>query len=311
MPWTSPRCAVSGAVVFLALTACAPAPLAPDRVPAPNSPAQTTTATTSPPPDPAVKQKFDRLQTRYDARLGVFALDTGSGRTVAYRADERFAYASTFKVLAAAAVLAKTTTAELDEVVRFTPADRQANSPISDQHLATGMTLRELCDAAVRYSDNTAGNLLLRRLGGPPGLDAALAAIGDDVTSVDRFEPDLNSAIPGDVRDTSTPRALAQSLRTYVLGNALDEEDRAVLTDWLRRNTTGATVIRAGVPADWIVGDKTGSGSYGGRNDIAVLWPPNRAPIVLTVLTNRPTPRGERVDALLADAARVAVGALG
>lgn len=302
------------AVAIFALTACASAPTEPAKA-APGSltstgSASTTTRSIPAAVDPAIEQEFSRLQTQYDARLGVYAVDTGSGRSVAFRADERFAYASTFKVLAAAVILDTTTMSQLDQVVRYSPADQVSNSPITDQHVDTGMTLRELCDAAVRYSDNTAGNLMLHRIGGPAGLDAALTAIGDDVTSVDRFEPELNSAIPGDIRDTSTPRALAGDLREFVVGTALAEDDRAVLVDWLRRNTTGDKLIRAAVPANWVVGDKTGSGSYGGRNDIAVLWPPDRAPIVIAVLTNRPTPNAERVDALIADAARVTVNAL-
>jgi len=311
MPRISNRRAWPVAVALVALTACAPSPTEPAQAAPAAPPAPAAASTTAAAIDPAVEQEFTRLQTQYDARLGVYAVDTGSGRSLAFRADERFAYASSFKALAAAAILDTTTMPQLDEVVRYSPDDLLANSPITEQHVDTGMTLRELCDAAVRYSDNTAANLMLHRLGGPPGLDAALTAIGDDVTSVDRYEPELNSAIPGDVRDTSTPRALAEDLRQFVLGDALAEDDRAVLVDWLRRNTTGDKVIRAGVPGGWVVGDKTGSGSYGGRNDIAVLWPPDRAPIVLTVLTNRPTPQGKRVDALLADAARVVVNALG
>ncbi|UJW29248.1 class A beta-lactamase [Saccharothrix sp. AJ9571] len=295
------------------LGACAPAapepaPPTPPAAPAAPSAAPSPAAT---PPDPAVEQEFTRLQTQYDARLGLYAVDTGSGESVAFRADERFAFASTFKALAAAAVLDSTTPQQLDEVVRYSKDELLENSPITEDHVATGLTLRELCDAAVRYSDNTAGNLLLKHVGGPQGLDAALTAIGDEVTSADRWEPELNSAVPGDVRDTSTPRALAHDLRQFVLGDALAEDDRALLTDWLRRNTTGGTVIRAGVPADWVVGDKTGSGYYGGRNDIAVLWPPDRAPIVMAVMTSREEPRAKRADALLADAARVAVTALG
>jgi beta-lactamase class A len=291
------------AVAIVALAACAPVtPTQPAA--APPAPASAVAA------DPAVEQAFTALQTKHDARLGVYAVDTGSGQAVAYRADERFAYASTFKALAAAAVLDTTTMPELDQVVRYSRADVVSNSPVAEKHVDTGMTLRELCDAAVRYSDNTAGNLLLRRLGGPAGLDAALTAIGDDVTSVDRFEPELNSAVPGDVRDTSTPRALASDLRQLVLGDALAEDDRAVLVDYLKRNTTGDKLIRAAVPAGWQVGDKTGAGSYGGRNDIAVLWPPDRAPVVVAVLTTRPAKDAQPVDALVADATRVAVDVL-
>jgi beta-lactamase class A len=254
---------------------------------------------------------FAQLEQDFDARLGVFAVDTGSERTLAFRAEERFAYASTFKALAAAAVLDRTSPAELDQVVTYTAADLAAYSPITEGRTGTGMTLRELCDAAVRYSDNTAGNLLLRHLGGPAGLDADLAALGDDVTRVERVEPDLNEAVPGDDRDTSTPRALGGDLRAYALGDALDADDRALLTGWLRANTTGGALIRAGVPAGWEVGDKTGNGAYGTRNDIAVLWPPDRAPIVLAVMSSRDEQDAEHDDALIAAAARAAVAALG
>lgn len=261
-------------------------------------------------PDPAVDAAFTQLERDFDARLGVYAVDTGSERTLAFRAEERFAYASTFKALAAAAVLDRTSPAELDQVVRYGRADIVEFSPITERHVGSGMTLRDLCDAAVRYSDNTAGNLLLRHLGGPAGLDAALAEIGDDVTRVERWEPELNEAVPGDERDTSTPRALATGLRAYALGDALAEDDRAVLTRWLRGNTTGDALIRAGVPDGWVVGDKTGNGAYGTRNDIAVLWPPDRAPVVLAIMSSRDEPAAEHDDAIIAKAAEVAVGAL-
>jgi beta-lactamase class A len=241
----------------------------------------------------------------------VYAVNTGTGRAVAYRADERFAYASTFKAFAAALVLEDTTPAQLDEPVPVAAADLLANSPVTETRVGTTMTWRELCDAAVRYSDNTAGNLLLRRLGGPAGLDAALADLGDDVTSVDRYEPDLSSAVPGDPRDTSTPRAMAGNLRQLAVGDTLAGDDRSLFVDLLRNNTTGDTVIRAGVPQGWVVGDKTGTASYGGRNDIAVLWPPERDPIVVAVMTSRDRLGADQVDALIADAARVVVGALG
>jgi beta-lactamase class A len=264
----------------------------------------------APDPDPAADAAFRQLERDFDTRLGVYAVDTGSERTLAFRADERFAYASTFKALAAAAVLDKTSPAELDQVVRYSTAELVFWSPITERNVGTGMSLRDLCDAAVRYSDNTAANLLLRHLGGPAGLDAALTEIGDDVTRVERWEPELNEAAPGDERDTSTPRALAAALRAYTLGDALAEDDRAVLTGWLRGNTTGDALIRAGVPDGWVVGDKTGDGSYGTRNDIAVLWPPDRAPVVLAIMSSRDEPEAEHDDALIAKAADVAVRAL-
>ncbi|GAB7042384.1 MULTISPECIES: class A beta-lactamase [Catenuloplanes] len=254
---------------------------------------------------------YQRLEQEYDARLGVYAVDTGTGRTVTFRPDERFAYASTFKALAAAAVLDRTTDAELRRVVRYTAADLVDYSPVTELHVDEGMTLAAIAEAAITVSDNTAGNLLFRELGGPDGLERALRAIGDRTTSVDRIETELNTAIPGDRRDTSTPRALATDLRAYALGGELCRSDRERLTAWLRANTTGAETIRAGVPAGWVVGDKTGSGGYGTRNDIAVLWPPAGAPIVLAVLSTRDTADAKYDNALLADAAAAVVDRLG
>jgi beta-lactamase class A len=253
---------------------------------------------------------FAALEREFDARLGVYAADTGSGRTVLHRADERFAHCSTHKALSAAAVLRRNTLEELDTVVRYGPGDLVAHSPVTERHAGTGMSLRALCDAAVRHSDNTAANLLLAELGGPKGFRAALADVGDTTTRADRVETALNEAVPGDPRDTSTPRALATSLRAYVLGDALDGAKRALLTDWLRRNTTGDALIRAGVPATWVVGDRTGGGGYGTRNDIAVAWPPGAAPVVMAILSTRGTRDAGYDDRLVARAAGAVVSAL-
>ncbi|QLQ35355.1 class A beta-lactamase [Micromonospora robiginosa] len=291
------------AVAVVSLAACSPADAA--EQPARDS---ATTAPASSAPDR--DREFRQLEERFDARLGVYAIDTGTGRTVQYRADERFAYASTFKALAAAEVLDETTDAELDKVVRYSADDLVTYSPITEQHVDEGMTLRAIADAAVRYSDNTAGNLMLRRLGGPQKFEKELREIGDKVTDPARWETALNEARPGDRRDTSTPRAMAGSLRAYAVGNALEPADRDVLTGWLRGNTTGGELIRAGVPAGWVVGDKTGSGGYGTRNDIAVIWPPDRAPIVLAVLSSRGEKDAEYDNALIARAAEVVVAAL-
>jgi beta-lactamase class A len=295
----------SAAVVLISLTGCTATSVAAPSVSLIPSPAPSSVGT-----EPATAAQFRRLESNFDAELGVFALDTGTNRTVTYRADERFAYASTHKALSAAAVLKQNSEAELDQVVRYSKADLVDYSPITEQHVDSGMTLREIGDAAVRYSDNTAANLLFRELGGPAGFGRSLKRIGDHRTHVDRIEPDLNDAVPGDVRDTSTPRALGTDLKKYTLGNVLNSKDRAQLTDWLKRNTTGDNTVRAGAPAGWTVGDKTGSGGYGTRNDIAVLWPPKRAPIVLAVLSKRSTQDATRDDALIAQAATVALAAV-
>lgn len=270
-----------------------------------SGPSAATTAT-RPPPEAELRE----LERRYDARLGVYAVDTRSGREVAYRDGERFAYASTFKVLAAGAMLRRYGLAGMRRTVPISRLDH-AYSPVTAQRVGSSMTLTELSSAAVRYSDNTAANLLLDHLGGPRGLDAMLEAIGDDVTRMERREPELNEWAPGDTRDTSTPRALAHDLRAFVIGDVLRAPERAQLTRWLRTNTTGAGLIRAGVPRGWVVGDKTGTGStYGARNDIAVVWPPDAPPLVIAIMSNRRRADAEHDDELIARAASVVAAAL-
>ncbi|RDG39296.1 class A beta-lactamase [Streptomyces corynorhini] len=249
---------------------------------------------------------FKGLESKFDARLGVYAVDTGTGEEVAYNDGERFAYASTFKALAAGAVLREHAPDGMDQVVRYSEKDLVSNSPVTEKHVATGMTLAELCDAAVRFSDNTAANLMFDHIGGPKGLNTVLKELGDDVTRMERREPGLNDWVPGQKRDTSTPRALAEDLRAFVLGDALGAAERARLTHWLRTNTTGDELIRAGVPQGWVVGDKTGAGgTYGTRNDIAVVWPSAGAPVVMAILTNRTEKDAEYDNKLIAEAASV------
>lgn len=315
--------AVAGLVLAACLTACSAASSSPEAArsqqpgPEPSVPVSARSPAPSPEsspapsgPTPPTAAGLVRLEEEFDARLGVFAVDTGSGRTVEHRADERFAYASTFKALAAGALLARTSTAELDTVVTYSGADLVPYSPVTQQHVDEGLSLRELAEAAVTASDNTAANLLLAELGGPRGLEDDLRALGDDVTDPDRVEPALNEGVPGDVRDTSTPRAMATSLRAYSLGDALDATDREVLNGWLRASTTGDDLVRAGVPADWVVGDKSGSGGHGTRNDIAVAWPPDGAPLVIVVMSSRDEDGAGYDDALIARAAEQVVAVL-
>lgn len=278
-----------------------------------------TTATRSPtatapsrtaPDRPPLASQFRGLERRFDARLGVYAIDTGSGREVVHRAGERFPFASTFKALAAGAVLRRFGLDGMDRAVPIMRLDG-AYSPVTERHVGTSMTLGALCAAAVRFSDNTAANLLLDHLGGPDGLDAMLEELGDDVTRVDRREPELNDWAPGRTRDTSTPRALARSLRAFVLGNALGAPERARLATWLRASATGAGLIRAGVPDGWVVGDKTGTGGvYGSRNDIAVVWRPAAPPLVIAIMSNRHAADARHDDELVARAASVVATAL-
>ncbi|MFF9482887.1 class A beta-lactamase [Streptomyces sp. NPDC014733] len=272
--------------------------------------AEAEASTPSPKATPSAARPFTKdlkeLERKFSARLGVYAVDTGTGREVAYRDGERFPFNSTFKALAAGEVLKQRTLNGMDDVVHYSPDDMVPNSPVTEKHVTTGMTLRGLCDAAVRYSDNTAANLLFDKLGGPKGLNAALKKLGDHVTRMERPEPLLSTWDPKSTRDTTTPRALAKDLRAYVLGEALRPAERTQLTTWLRTNTTGDTLIRAGVPKGWVVGDKTGMGSnYGTRNDIAVLWPEHSSPIVVSILSSREAEDATPEDKIIAEAASV------
>ncbi|MEV6392965.1 class A beta-lactamase [Nocardia xishanensis] len=271
--------------------------------------------TTEPAADPATPtevhhERLVELERQFDARLGVYALATGTGVTIAHRADERFAFCSTFKGLAAAAVLHRNPLSHLDAVVSYTEADLLKSASITSRHVATGMTIRDLCDAAVRFSDGTAGNLLLRDLGGPAELTAYLRSLGDTVTRMDRIEPAITEATPGDPRDTTSPRALGTDYQRLVLGDALPADRRALLRDLLERNTTGAQRIRAGVPRGWAVADKTGTGDYGTLNDIGIVWPPAAAPLVIALMSSKATVDAPYDQALLAEAAAYVVDTL-
>lgn len=249
------------------------------------------------------------LEKKFDARLGVYAM-SDNGSTIEHRADERFAFCSTFKGLAAAAVLHRNPMSHLDTVVTYTEAELMKSSAVTRQHVRTGMTLRDLCDAAVRHSDGTAGNLLLRDAGGPAGLTRFLRDLGDTETRMDRIEPDITSATPGDPRDTATPRSLGTDYQRIVLGDALEPAKRDFLKDLLERSVTGAKRVRAGVPAGSRVASKTGTGGYGTVNDIAVVWPPGREPLLIAIMSSRASADAKYDEALIAEAAAYVVKTL-
>ncbi|WHY30091.1 class A beta-lactamase BlaIII [Bacillus wiedmannii] len=255
-------------------------------------------------------QSFAKLEKEYDAKLGIYALDTGTNQTVAYHSDDRFAFASTSKSLAVGALLRKNSLEALDQRITYTHEDLSNYNPITEKHVDTGLTLKELADASVRYSDSTAHNLILKQLGGPSEFEKTLREMGDIVTTSERFEPELNEVHPGETHDTSTPEAIAKTLQSFTLGTALPIEKRELLVDWMKRNTTGDKLIRAGVPKGWEVADKTGAGSYGTRNDIAIIWPPNKKPIVLAILSNHDKEDAKYDDKLIADATKVVLNTL-
>ncbi|BBF99578.1 MULTISPECIES: class A beta-lactamase [Pseudonocardia] len=291
------RRALLAAGLGTALLGCAPAP------PAAGPPAP---APTGPVPGlPDVEREFGR-------RIGVHALDTGTGAAVGHRDGERFLMCSVVKALTAGFVLHRSVQDPglLARPVRYDRSDLLEYAPVTEQHLATGLTVEQLCDAAVTVSDNTAQNLLLREAGSPAELTGWLRGLGDEVTRVDRLEPALNER-DGDL-DTSTPAALAATLGLLTTGDALPDAQRDRLLGWLRGNTTGDRQIRAGVPQGWQVGDKTGSGPLGERNDAGVLFPPQGAPVVLSVFTvpDDPDEEPDRGEAAVAAATRTTLAAL-
>jgi beta-lactamase class A len=255
------------------------------------------------------QQKVRQIEARSGGRLGVAVLDSHTGALHSYRGDERFPMCSTFKLLAAALVLARVDQGRerLDRRVQVRAEDILEYAPVTQPRVGGApMTVAELCEAAITLSDNTAANLLLRSFGGPEGLTAYVRTLGDDKTRLDRIEPDLNEATPGDPRDTTTPAAMLGTLRKIVLGDALSPNSKEQMTQWLLANKTGDKCLRALLPADWRVGDKTGSGAHGTRNDIGVLWPPGgRAPLLVCAYLT-----GSTADAAARDRALAEVGQL-
>lgn len=252
---------------------------------------------------PALSAEFVRIEAVSGGRLGVAALNTADGSRAGHRMDERFAMCSTFKLLAGAAVLARVDAGkeQLNRRIAYEKKDLVPYSPTTEKNVGAGMTLAELCEAAITLSDNTAGNLLLESFGGPQGLTAFARSVGDTMTRLDRNEPTLNEAVPGDPRDTTTPAAMLTTIRALVLGDALSAASRDQLKAWLLANKTGSGRLRAGLPGDWAVGDKTGSGERGTTNDVGIVWPPGRAPIVVTIyLTEVKAPLEQRIATLAA-----------
>lgn len=226
-------------------------------------------------PGSAFHADFAAIEAATGGRLGVMLTEYGSGRSFAYRGTERFPMCSTAKVLVCGAVLARVDIGKesLDRRIRFVSSELQAFSPATKAHVGeAGMTVGSLCDAALTLSDNTAMNLLTASVGGPAGVTQFARSLGDATTRLDRTETALNEAIPGDLRDTTTPEAMASTLSSLVLGSVLSFGSRHLLEKWMVANTTGDAKLRAGVPKAWRVGDKTGSGDHGTSNDIGILW---------------------------------------
>jgi beta-lactamase class A len=252
-------------------------------------------------PADSLERGLAELEQLHGGRLGIAVLDMARGRAISHRGNERFAMCSTFKFLAAAFVLARVDRGQesLSRMIVVPRTYLLPNSPVTGAHAgAPGLSMGALCQAAVTRSDNAAANLMLDSFGGPAALTAYLRRLGDPITRLDRHEPEMNYVRPGDMRDTTTPVAMAGLLAKVVLGTALSGASRAQITAWLEAATTGTKRLRAGIPAGWRAGDKTGTVD-GVSNDIAVIWPPGRAPIIVTAYYAAPgTADGERDDVL-------------
>lgn len=234
----------------------------------------------------SAREKIAAIEAREGGRLGVALLDTTSGATLGYRDDERFPMCSTFKLLAAAAALKRVDDGaeRLDRKIAYTTADLLSYAPVAKAHVAEGgMSVGDLCAAAIDWSDNTAANLILQSIGGPAGFTQFARSLDDSVTRLDRIEPELNASTPGDERDTTSPRAMVGDMRAVLTGSALGESSRRRLESWLINDKVGDKRLRAGLPESWRIGDKTGTGDYGSTNCIAIIRPPDRAPLFAAV----------------------------
>lgn len=262
----------------------------------------------APAPRPrAVRPDFDEIEARLGrgGRLGVAALDTGSGRRLAHRPDEPFALCSTFKLALAAATLADVDRGRrsLTDEIAFGPADLLDYAPVVRANLARGrLSVEELCAAVIEVSDNSAANLLLRPLGGPVALTRFFRRCGDRVSRLDRYEVALGANLPGDPRDTTSPAAMLGLMRRILLGDVVRADSRARLVGWMERATTGMERLSAGFPDGWRVGHKTGTGANGAANDLAIASPPGRQPILVASYLS-----GGAADGAARDAAHAAV----
>ena len=263
-------------------------------------------------PDPArglnsaaLRRAVEALERDSRGRLGVAVLDTGTGRRFAWRGDERFAMCSTFKLPLAAAVLATVDAGreQLDRAIAVPMGDLPPTSPFTETRRGGTATVAELCEATMTQSDNGAANLLLPIIGGAPGFTRFARRQGDPVTRLDRMEPMMNMVPPGDPRDTTSPRAMLALVRRLALGPALSPASRERLVGWMVNNKTGARRLRAGLPPEWRVGDKTGASGRGNDNDVAILWPPARPPILIASYlaeSSLPFPESNAIHARLA-----------
>ena len=261
-----------------------------------------------------VSKKLHALELRDHVLIGVSEINIGNGSIINYRANQRFPMDSTFKLMTVAAILKKSKTNPhfLKQRIIFTQKEVASSgyAPIVSKHIKSSMTVSDLCAASLEYSDNAAMNKLMKILGGPDKVTQFARSIGDEKYFLVRREPALNSAIPHDKRDTTTPLAMADSMQKLVLGNALGYSRRTLLQAWLMHCKTGDSRIRAGVPHDFVVADKTGTGDYGSIGDIGVIWRTHGAPVVLVVYVRQNEKNAHTSDKVIAQTTKIVMNAI-
>lgn len=258
-----------------------------------------------------LKADFAKIESTYKTRLGVFAIH--GEKTISYREDERFAYCSTFKWVLCAAILKKVEAKELslEKKIKYSQKDLLSYSPITSKYVSEGqMTVADLCSATITLSDNTAANLLSPLVGGTIGLQKFVRNMDDTIMRFDRPEPDLNSNISGDPQDTTSSKAMASLLRNALSGAKLSKKSQEQLLSWMREASTGKDRIRAGVPKEWKVGNKTGTGNNGAANDVGVIFPPNSPRIYISIFTSGNESDLKSHEKAIAEATKLVVNAL-
>lgn len=255
------------------------------------------------------KKQLAQLEKKTGGRIGVYANKTGDKRYLGYRENERFPMMSTAKLLMVGAALAQSMhdPSFLDQTLTYTEADvkKSGYSPITSRRIPHSMTIHDLCSATIQYSDNTAANLIMKQLGGPHTIQQFARRIHNDAFRLDQYEPELNTVIPGQYSNTSTPKAMATSLQQLVLGNTLSLPNKQLLQQWLIGNTTGKDRIRSVLPKEWQVGDKTGTGPYGATHDLAIIWPSTEKPIILAIYFIQSTQQAKANEEMVASIARI------
>lgn len=249
---------------------------------------------------------IEQIENEYNTKVGIYGINTENGKAYQHNADERFTFASTYKAIASGILLNKVAPSELNKKVEINESEIVANSPVTEQYIGKTMSLKALIKASMLQSDNTANNKIMQELGGINGLKHELVQLGDDVSEPQRLEPELNYFDPNSKADTTTPRAAAQTLNSILTSNEMNESNLSLLKQTMIENKTGDTLIKAGMPNSYTVGDKSGQAlTYATRNDLAFIYPKGQdKPIILAIYSKQDQKDAKPNDKVISDSAR-------